>query len=175
MQVKVIPGMYADGSGVSYQLVLSGHRQYNVKWVYGADHVVIDICDKRENPDAKFTEHKRVSIPGDYKGKPWRDISKGMHDHLKVVCSGLTRNWEGHSVMEEFRQEWAMHAFWNGQKIRYDTSFNGEVLGVVVGTKRGTRDRFVLVRVTSRKNRAYKCGETLELSPVSPWLKSREV
>ncbi|MFF8367829.1 hypothetical protein ACF05W_03195 [Streptomyces lydicus] len=173
--MKVIPGMYADGSGVSYQLILSGHRQYNVKWMYGADHVVIDICDKHENPDAKFTEHKRVSIPGDYKGKPWREIAKGMHEHLKTVCSGLTRDWEGYSGMGEFREEWAMHTWEKRQKVSYKSIRGGIVLGVVKGTQRlGTR-RVVLVRVTSRTNPLYRCGDVVEFSPTDPWLKSREV
>jgi hypothetical protein len=173
--MKVIPGMYADGSGVSYQLILSGHRQYNVKWMYEADHVVVDICDKHENPHAKFTEYKRVRIPGDYKGRPWREIAVGMHEHLKVVCSGLTRDWEGFAGMDEFREEWAMHTFWERQKVSYRSVRGGIVLGVVKGTERRGTGRVVLVRVTSRTNSLYRCGEVMEISPTSPWIKSREV
>jgi hypothetical protein len=154
--------------------MLSGHRQYKVIWEYGADHVKVQWFDKTENHDG-WQDLKTVSIPGDYKGKPCREIAKGMDEHMKVICGGLTREWEGYSGMDEFREEWAMHTWEERQKVRYDTSFNGILLGVVVGHKRAIRDRYVLVRVTSRRNPVYKCGEVLEVRATSPWLKSREV
>lgn len=173
--MKVIPWMYHTRNGRGYQLIMSGHRQYNVVWMYGADHVVIQVCDKHEDPDAKFTEHKRVSIPGDYKGKWWEDIATGMEDHMRVICSGLTRDWEGYSGMDEFREEWSMHKWTPKQRVTLRSITGGDVLGIVTGTERlGTR-RVVKVRVTSRKNGLYRCGEILELSPTNPWLKSREV
>jgi hypothetical protein len=170
--VKIIPWMYSTRNGRGYQMIMSGSRQYNVKWMYGADHVVVEVSDKHEEP---FTEHKRVSIPGDYKGKWWEDIVMGMEDHMRVICSGLTRECEGYSGMDEFREEWAMHKFWPGQKVSYSTVRGGTVLGVVTGSERHLIRRVVKVRVTSRKNGLYRCGEILELSPTNPWVKSREV
>ncbi|MFF5371316.1 hypothetical protein [Streptomyces sp. NPDC013187] len=148
--------------------------QYNVIWTYGADHVQVQWFDKTENHDG-WQDFKTVSIPGDYKGKPCRDIAKGMDEHLKVICRGLVRDWEGSSGMEEFRDEWAMHTWEERQKVSYKSVRGGIVLGVVKETKRlGTR-RVVLVRVTSRNNPLYRCGEIVEFSTTDPWLKSREV
>ncbi|MFI5877514.1 hypothetical protein ACIBAH_34795 [Streptomyces sp. NPDC051445] len=172
--MKVIPWVYGTGKGTGYQLILSGHRQYNVIWEYGADHVKVQWFDKTENHDG-WQDLKTVSIPGDYKGKPARDIAHGMGEHMQGVCRALVRDWEGYDVMDTFTQEWAMHTWEEGQKVAYDTAFNGTVLGVVVGVRRAIRDRFIQVRVTSRTNRNYPCGEILEISPTSPWLKTREV
>lgn len=176
--MKVIPGMYADNSGVSCQLVLSGHRQYRVVWLYGENHVTVTFFDGHESPEKGWQELKRVSIPGDYKGKPWREIAKGMDEHLKVVCGGLVRQWEGDStlVMDVFRMEWARQYWTERQKVEYDTVRAGTVKGVVVGHgPRGGTERVVKVRVTSRKNPVYPQGHVMEVRTNSPWLRSREV
>ncbi|MFF5433399.1 hypothetical protein ACFY5K_25590 [Streptomyces griseofuscus] len=172
--MKVIPWMSHNGQGEGYQLVLSGHRQYNVRWVYGADHVLVDVCDKHENPDAGWSELKRIAIPSDYRGKPWRDVATGMRDHMRVICRGLTREWEGGGVMSEFRDEWAMHKWYEGQKVSYKTVRNGLILGVVTGVERRGTSRFVHFRVASRKNPMFKCGSVESISPSDPWFTSRE-
>ncbi|MFE2075172.1 hypothetical protein [Streptomyces misionensis] len=165
--------MSSGGQGEGYQLFLSGHRQYNVRWEYGADHILVNVCEKHETPDAGWTEHKRVNIPSDYRGKPWREVAKGMREHMSHVCGFLVREWEGDGAMSEFREEWAMHNWREGQKVRYST-MGGSVLGVVKDIRRAGTAREVLVRITSRKNWLYKCGEVVPFSPTCPWLKSRE-
>ncbi|MGW4446426.1 hypothetical protein [Streptomyces sp. NPDC004682] len=165
--------MYATRDGRGYQLLLSGHRQYNVKWMYGQDSVIVEVCDHHENPGSGFTELKRVSIPGDYKGKYWQEIVSGMDEHMMHIARKLTREWEGEGCMTEFRDEWAMHKWHQGQKVSYQSVRGGTVLGVVVGTERRGTARDVLVRVTSRKNPLYRCGEVVPFSTTDQWLKKR--
>lgn len=174
--MKVIPGVYVTGGmarGKSYQLILSGRRQYNVAWMFGEDHVTVTFHDGME-AEKGWQDCKRVSIPGDYKGKYWGDVAKGMSEHLMTICRGIVREWEGESSLSEFREEWAMHKWTKGQKVAYSTIAGGNVLGVVQGTERHIGERDVIIRVTSRKNPLYPCGYILRLSPTCPWLKSRE-
>ncbi|MEU9404799.1 hypothetical protein AB0E08_03700 [Streptomyces sp. NPDC048281] len=172
--MKVVPWMYAGGQGTGFHLTLHGHRQYNVIWKYGADHVTVQWFDKTENHDG-WQDLKTVSIPGDYKGKPRREIAHGMEEHMQVICRALVREWEGEGSMSEFREEWEMHKWEKGQKVSFSTVRGGVVLGVVKGTERRMGERDVLIRVTSRKNPLWSAGDVMRVNPSSPWLKSREV
>ncbi|MGW0087870.1 hypothetical protein ACWDWS_02505 [Streptomyces sp. NPDC003328] len=170
--MQIIPWVEHLGRGNGYQVIVCG-EQFNVSYTHYADHVVVTrFVDGTDN---KWAPLKTVAIPSDYHGKPWKDIHRGMRDHMRSVCSELVRGVDP-SGMNEFRLEWAMVTKWYvGQKVRYESVRGGNVLGIVTETTRKGTERLVHVRVTSRKNGLYKCGEIMHVSPTDPWFKSREV
>jgi len=170
--MKIFPWAYSNSSGRGYQMIMSGHVQFNLVWEYGADHVRVERSDNGEG----FREIKRVAIPSDYRGKSKVEISGGMDDHMKSIARKLTRDHEGEYGLTEFRNEWALMEWaWPRKfKVTYSTIGSGTLLGVVVGQERRGSERDLCIRVTSRKNPHYKCGEIIRVSPTCPWLKVRK-
>ncbi|MEU3278185.1 hypothetical protein [Streptomyces antibioticus] len=175
--MKVVPHVSRSGDTHGYKLLLSGRRQYDVSWKEGENVVRVAVLDEHEGHTA-FQELTTVNIPSDYHGKMWRDIAKGMEEHLMCVSRQLVRDWGGYGVMDEFRNEWAMHKWSKGQKVSYSTVRGGVVKGVVKGVSRDTGDRArrdVIIRVTSRNNALWSAGDEMRVAAASPWLESREV
>ncbi|MEU5577755.1 hypothetical protein ABZ791_10900 [Streptomyces huasconensis] len=155
---------------MGFQLV-QGQIQLNVIWEYGKDVVRV----QRSEGDAPFEDVRTFPIPSDYRGKSRFVIAEGMRDHMRNVCRFMWRKEYGQEGVAEFDREWRLLAFPKGIKVREDTTFSGRLLGVVVGHVRRGSAREVEMRVTSRKNPHYKCGEIIRVEVTSPWLKSREV
>jgi len=168
--MKVIEWHYEFGRGMGFQLV-QGHVQLNVIWEYGKDVVRV----QRTDDGTPFKDVRTFPIPSDYRGKSRFDIAEGMREHMKTVCRIMWRKEYGPSGVTEFDREWKLLAFPTGTKVREGTGFSGRLLGVVVGHVRCGSRREIEMRVTSRRNPHYKCGEIIRVEVTSPWLKSREV
>ncbi|MFE9442467.1 hypothetical protein ACFYO2_26475 [Streptomyces sp. NPDC006602] len=168
--MKVIEWHYEFGRGMGFQLV-QGHIQLNVIWEYGKDVIRV----QRTEGDTPFEDVRTFPIPSDYRGKSRLDIAEGMRDHMKTVCRIMWRKEYGQDGVTEFDREWKLLAFPKGSKVQEDTGFSGRLLGVVVGHVRCGSVREIEMRVTSRRNPHYRCGEIIRVEVTNPWLKSREV
>lgn len=173
--LKVIEWMYATRDGEGVQMA-QGQVQLNVIWEYGKDVVRV----QRTDDDTPFKDVRTYAIPSDYRGRPAREVVKGMRDHLRTICRLMWREEYGQDGVTELDNEWRMVTqYLKGTKVSYGLTPGGTLLGVVVGHKRGShvtvKDRAVEIRVTSRKHPQYKCGEILPIDVNTPWLKVRGV
>jgi hypothetical protein len=168
--VKVFEWHYDFGRGMGFHMI-QGQIQVNVIWDYEKRIVRVERTDS----DKPFEPVRTFPLPSDYRGKSRFDIAEGMRDYLRTVCQIMWRKEYGQDGVNEFNNEWKLLAFPKGTKVRQDTAFSGRLLGVVVGHVRCGSAREVEMRVTSRRNPHYKCGEIIRVEVTSPWLKSREV